>query len=105
MRVKPDMKPWVFTDKSKMSSFRSGTNSASVGALALVYFYAFELNKFCLLLKPRFEERQVMFMAALPILETSAKSVQTTAEVCADYTCSLYRLQLKSPESTTYLQI
>ena len=42
-------------------------------------------------------------MAALPILETSAKSVQTTAEVCADYTCSLHRLQLKSPESTTYL--
>ena len=41
----------------------------------------------------------------LPILKTSAKSVQTTAEVCADYTCSLYRLQLKSPESTTYLQI
>ena len=28
------MKPWVFTDKSKMSSFRSGTNSVS-GALAL----------------------------------------------------------------------
>ena len=42
---------------------------------------------------------------AFPILKTSAKSVQTTAEVCADYTCSLYRLQLKSPESTTYLQI
>ena len=41
----------------------------------------------------------------LPKLKTSAKSVQTTAEVCADYTCSLYRLQLKSPESTTYLQI
>ena len=40
---------------------------------------------------------------ALPILETTAKSVQTTAEVCADYTCSLYRLQLKSPESTTHL--
>ena len=40
---------------------------------------------------------------ALPILKTSAKSVQTTAEVCADYTCSLYRLQLKSPESATYL--
>jgi len=35
----------------------------------------------------------------------SAKSVQTTAEVCADYMCSLYRLQLKSLESTTYLQI
>ena len=44
-------------------------------------------------------------MNPLPILKTSAKSVQTTAEVCADYTCSLYRLQLKSPESTTYLQI
>ena len=42
---------------------------------------------------------------AFPKLETSAKSVQTSAEVCADYTCSLYRLQLKSPESTTYLQI
>ena len=34
MRAKPDMKPWVFTDKNKMSSFRSDTNSASVGALA-----------------------------------------------------------------------
>ena len=44
-------------------------------------------------------------MLALPKLKTTAKSVQTTAEVCADYTCSLYRLQLKSPESTTYLQI
>ena len=42
---------------------------------------------------------------AFPKLKTSAKSVQTTAEVCADYTCSLYRLQLKSPESTMYLQI
>ena len=29
------MKPWVSTDKSKMSSFRSGTNSASIEALAL----------------------------------------------------------------------
>ena len=37
-------------------------------------------------------------VSALPILKTSAKSVQTTAEVCTDYTCSLYRLQLKSPE-------
>ena len=34
-------------------------------------------------------------IVALPKLKTSAKSVQTTAEVCA---------QLKSPESTTYLQ-
>ena len=42
---------------------------------------------------------------ALPKLKTSVKSVQTTAEVCADYTCSLYRLQLKSPESITYLLI
>ena len=33
--AKPEMKPWVFTDKNKMSSFRSGTNSASVGALVL----------------------------------------------------------------------
>ena len=30
MRVKPDMKPWVPTDKSKMSSFRSDTNSVSI---------------------------------------------------------------------------
>ena len=29
---------------------------------------------------------------AFPILETSAKSVQTTAEVCADYTCSLQKV-------------
>ena len=43
-------------------------------------------------------------IVAFPKLKTSAKSVQTSAEVCADYTCSLYRLQLKSPESTTYLQ-
>ena len=34
MRAKPDIKPWVFTDKNKMSSFRSGTNSAGVGAFA-----------------------------------------------------------------------
>ena len=44
-------------------------------------------------------------VSVLPKLKTTAKSVQTTAEVCADYTCSLYRLQLKSPESTTYLLI
>ena len=30
MRAKPDMKPWVSTDKSKKSSFRCGTNSASI---------------------------------------------------------------------------
>ena len=42
---------------------------------------------------------------ALPILKTSAKSVQTTRVVCTNFSRSLYRLQLKSPESTTYLQI
>ena len=30
---------------------------------------------------------------SVPKLKTTAKSVQTTAEVCADYTCSLYRLR------------
>ena len=34
-----------------------------------------------------------MFVAAFPILETSAKSVQTSAVVCTDYTCSLHRLR------------
>ena len=42
---------------------------------------------------------------ALPILKTSAKSVQTTRVVCTNFSRSLYRLQLKSPESTTYLLI
>ena len=32
----------------------------------------------------------------LPILEPTAKSVQTTAEVCTDYTCSLQKLQLSA---------
>ena len=31
-----------------------------------------------------------------PNLQTSAKSVQTTAEVCTDYTCSLQKLQLSA---------
>ena len=43
--------------------------------------------------------------STLPILQTSAKYVQTTRVVCTNFSCSLYRLQLKSPESTTYLQI
>ena len=30
---------------------------------------------------------------ALPKLKTSAKSVQTSAVVCTDYTCSLHRLR------------
>ena len=34
----------------------------------------------------------------LPILKTSAKSVQTTRVVSSNFSCSLYRLQLKSPE-------
>ena len=41
----------------------------------------------------------------LSILKTSAKSVQTTRVVSSNFSRSLYRLQLKSPESTTYLQI
>jgi len=41
----------------------------------------------------------------LPILKTSAKSVQTTRVVSSNFSRSLFRLQLKSPESTTYLQI
>ena len=44
-------------------------------------------------------------MLALPKLKTSAKSVQTTRVVYTNFSCSLYRLQLKSPESTTYLLI
>ena len=39
------MKPWVFTDKNKMSSFRSGTNSASVGALALGLYRPYGAQK------------------------------------------------------------
>ena len=34
----------------------------------------------------------------LPILKTSAKSVQTTRVVSSNFSCSLFRLQLKSPE-------
>ena len=34
----------------------------------------------------------------LPILKTSAKSVQTTRVVSSYFSCSLFRLQLKSPE-------
>ena len=49
--------------------------------------------------------RTKKMIVALPKVKTSAKSVQTSAVVCTDYTCSLHRLQLKSPESTTYLQI
>ena len=33
----------------------------------------------------------------LPILKTSAKSVQTTRVVSSNFSCSLFRLQLKSP--------
>ena len=50
-------------------------------------------------------DNSLKILPTFPIFKTSAKSVQTTAEVCADYTCSLYRLQLKSPESTAYLHI
>ena len=30
MRAKPEMKPWVYADKSRLSSFRSGTFSARI---------------------------------------------------------------------------
>ena len=40
--------------------------------------------------------KELKLLFALPILQTSAKSVQTTAEVCTDYTCSLHRLQLSA---------
>ena len=32
-----------------------------------------------------------MIVLLLPILKTTAKSVQTSAVVCTDYTCSLHR--------------
>ncbi len=44
-------------------------------------------------------------MPAQPKVKTSAKFVQTTRVVCTDFSRSLYKLQLKSPESTRYLQI
>ena len=50
-------------------------------------------------------DNSLKILPMFPKLKTSAKSVQTSAEVCADYTCSLYRLQLKSPESIMCLQI
>ena len=60
-------------------------------------------SSFCVCWKSWINQGKIV--SAFPKVKTTAKSVQTTAEVCADYTCSLYRLQLKSPESTTYLQI
>ena len=45
MRAKPDMKPWVFTDKNKMSSFRSGTNRASVWFVSLRFVALHSLGK------------------------------------------------------------
>ncbi len=53
----------------------------------------------------RIDYKAHKMMLALPKLKTSAKSVQTTRVVCTNFSCSLYRLQLKSPESTTYLLI
>ena len=41
------MKPWVPADKSKMSSFRSGTNSASIGALAWEKCRPYGAQKMC----------------------------------------------------------
>ena len=47
MRAKPDMKPWVYTDKSELSSFRSGTHSASIGALALELCRPYGAQRMC----------------------------------------------------------
>ena len=44
MRAKPEMKPWGSTDKSKMSSFRSGTNRVSIGVLGLCRPYGAQKN-------------------------------------------------------------
>ena len=42
---------------------------------------------------------------AFPILKTSAKSVQTTRVVSSNFSCSLYRLRLKSPEKYAQVRI
>ena len=47
MRAKPEMKPWVSIDKSKKSSFRSDTNSASIEALALGLCRPYGAQKKC----------------------------------------------------------
>ena len=47
MRAKPDMKPWVSTDKSKMSSFRSGTFSSSICLTSLRFVALHSLVKCC----------------------------------------------------------
>ena len=38
-------------------------------------------------------------------VQHSAKFLQTTRVVCTDFSRSLYRLRLKSPKSTKYLQL
>ena len=40
-----------------------------------------------------------------PKLKTSAKSVQTTRVVSSNFSCSLYRLRLKSPERYAQVRI
>ena len=42
---------------------------------------------------------------ALPILKTSAKSVQTTRVVCTNFSRSLYRLQLKFAKGYAHAHI
>ena len=159
MRAKPDMKPWVRTDKTNQSSAGAALSARafvldrvvpplwgsiyvdwlltqglrpglcrSVALAGLIhifttnqllgYFDAGILGRACIqffvpisigvnstieLTHSEFSTHKIVF--ALPKLKTSAKSVQTTRVVCTNYGWSLYRLQLKSPESTTYLQI
>ena len=47
------MKPWVSIDKSKMSSVRSGTNSASIGGICFGVVPPLKgLNKCMLMINP-----------------------------------------------------
>ena len=45
MRVKPEMKPWVRIDKSRLGSFRSGTSNARIGIYPLGSAAPMGLNK------------------------------------------------------------
>ena len=159
MRAKPDMKPWVRTDKTNQSSARAALSvrafvldrvvpplwgsiyvdwlltqglrpglCRSVALAGLIHIFTtnqllgcfdagilgkslytilcsnpYGVNSTIELTHSEFSTPKIVF--AFPKLKTSAKSVQTTRVVCTNYGWSLYRLQLKSPESTTYLQI
>ena len=53
----------------------------------------------------RIEYKAHKMALALPKLKTSAKSVQTSRVVSSNFSRSLCRLQLKSPEKYVYLQL